>query len=39
MSEVYDDDDDEDSDLISVDAIVQPLTKTYKHRGTALVTV
>ena len=41
MSEVYDDDDDDDdlpdSDLLSVDAIFQPLPKTYKHRGTALV--
>ena len=39
VSEVYDDDDDDipDSDLLSVDAIVQPLPKTYKHRGTALV--
>ena len=37
VSEVYDDDDDDDddipdSDLISADAIVQPLPKTYKHR-------
>ena len=38
VSEVYDDDDDDDyddipdSDLLSVDAIVQPLPKTYKHR-------
>ena len=45
VSEVYeddgdDDDDDDDipdSDLLSVEAIVQPLSKTYKHRGTALV--
>ena len=45
VSEVYgdddggDDDDDDipDSDLLSVDAIVQPLPKTYKYRGTALV--
>ena len=40
VSEVYDDDDDDDdipdSDLLSFDAIVQPLPKTYKHRGTAL---
>ena len=41
VSEVYDDDDygDDipDADLLSVDAIVQPLPKTYKVRGTALV--
>ena len=40
VSEVYDNDDDDDipdSDLLSVDAIVQPSPKTYKHRGTALV--
>ena len=37
VSEVYADDDITDSDSLSVDAIVTPLPKTYKHRDTALV--
>ena len=39
MCEVIDDDGDDmsDSELLSIDAIVQPLPKTYKNRGIALV--
>ena len=39
VCEVIDDDGDDmpDSGSLSIDAIVQPLPKTYKHRGTALV--